>query len=96
MEKKMVIRKRKINAAYSFDDLIKKMDDFKKEYPNGTDFKIESDYYVDYRDSYASLTLSCKDLETDDECNKRTIIEEMNKQRDLERKRAEFEKLKKE
>jgi len=96
MEKKIVIREKRIRTAHSFDHLIEEMDDFKKQYPNGTDFEIESGCYEDYEAYYSSLTLSCNDLETDDEYNKRIKIEELKRQKDLERKRAEFEKLKKE
>ena len=98
MEKIMAFREKRISTAHSFDHLIEEMNDFKKEHPNGVNFEIESesDCYADYEACFSSLTLSCKDLETDDECNKRIKIEELKRQKDLERKRAEFERLKKE
>lgn len=96
MEKEIVMREKIIYNCISFKEMIDEMDAFKKEHPNGNDFNVKADYFEEWGDTYSELQLVCDDIETDSEFKARCEIEEWNKQQALERKRAEFERLKKE
>lgn len=98
----MIIKKGRIERSLNldtiifFDDLIMQMSEFKNKYPNGKDFYVRSDYFEEWGDTYSELHLVCDDIETDEEFEERCKHEENKKEKELERKRAEFERLKKE
>lgn len=96
MEKMMIRKEENLNTYLSFDEIIKEMNIFKREHPNGTDFNVEATSFQEYDYTYSQLFLICYEWETDDEFEERCKREEYNTQQSLERKRVEFERLKKE
>lgn len=96
MEKEIVERREFVSNYISFEGLIEEMVMFKKHYPNGTNFCLQSDAVQEYEDMYAEIKFTCEDFETDDEFEARCEREENNKQQALKRKREELERLKKE
>lgn len=75
----------------SFERVSQEMEDFKSKYPNGTQFQFEKRYY----DDSAYFTLTCRDLETDEEMEKRITLENNSIKCKEAKERAMYEQLKK-
>lgn len=97
MEKKMVWKTIKSISAYDFegtlDDVIKTLNKFKEDYPDGDPLRIDVSY-GGYDDDYA-FNLQKYRLETDEECKAREEREAADKARWDAQDKIKYEELKK-
>ena len=92
-----VAREETHNYLIEMDDLIEYINQFKKKYPDGTDFYVEASSWTDTDDfTYSEIILSCLSPQTEEEKQEELERNRRNEEQGREYRRTEYEKLKKE